>query len=139
MSGPGLYELCSISARLAVITFDLIRGDYFRFGSVFTYKNQPNRFFFWKKNWTETESNRPVSVRFGSVLDFKKPRKPIRSYFLSNSPVAFSQILFSLYCANCKQPKAKNQHHWFQLKNKNKINILNPKLAINQNPKFLAK
>ena len=41
----------------------MLRGDHFRFGSVFTYKNQPNRIFL-KKNATETESNRPVSVQF---------------------------------------------------------------------------
>jgi hypothetical protein len=53
----------------------MFRGDHFRFGLVFTYKNQPNRIFFLKA--TETESNRPVSVRFGSVFNVKKPRKPI--------------------------------------------------------------
>jgi hypothetical protein len=48
---------------------------------------------------------------------------------------------FHKCCFPCivQTTKAKNQHHWFQLKNKNKINIPNPKLSINQNPKFLAK
>jgi len=43
------------------------RGDHFRFGSVFTFKKQPNQKE--KKrdpNRTETGRNRPVSVRFGS-------------------------------------------------------------------------
>jgi hypothetical protein len=52
------------------------------FGSVrfFPIKtNQTEIFFFLKsnRNRTETESNRPVSVRFGSVFNIKKPRKPI--------------------------------------------------------------
>jgi hypothetical protein len=54
----------------------MLRGDHFRFGSVFTYKNQPNQIFL-KTNATETESNWPVLVRFGSVFNVKKPRKPI--------------------------------------------------------------
>jgi len=41
-------------------------GDYFRFGLVFTLKNNQTGF---KKNWnrTETESNWPISVWSGSV------------------------------------------------------------------------
>ena len=45
------------------------RGDHFLFGSVFSFKKQPN----WKEkkkkedpNRTGTGPNRPVSVRFGS-------------------------------------------------------------------------
>jgi hypothetical protein len=40
-----------------------IRGDYFRFGSVFIKKITKSKFFFSKK--TETGSNRPVSIQFG--------------------------------------------------------------------------
>ena len=50
------------------------RGDHFRFGSVFIKKNNQTEIFFFKKiNWnrTETGSNRPVSVRFGSVQFFR--------------------------------------------------------------------
>jgi hypothetical protein len=54
----------------------MTRGDHFRFGSVFIKKsNQTEIFFFEKKNQnrTETGSNRPVSVRFGSVFLGQKP------------------------------------------------------------------
>jgi len=46
------------------------RSDHFRFGSVFIKKNNQTEIFFLKKNRirTETGSNRPVSVRFGSVF-----------------------------------------------------------------------
>ena len=44
------------------------------FGSVFTNKNNQNK--------TETGSNRPVSVRFGSVFYVEKPKKPILFFFL---------------------------------------------------------
>ena len=52
------------------------------FGSVrfLPIKTNQTDFFFLKKknrNLTETESNRPVSVRSGSVFNVKKPRKPI--------------------------------------------------------------
>jgi len=44
-----------------------IRGDHFRFGSVFIKKSNQTEIFFLKKNRnrTETGSNRPISVRFG--------------------------------------------------------------------------
>jgi hypothetical protein len=47
------------------------------FGSVWflPIKTNQTEFFFLKA--TETESNRPVSVWFGSVFNVKKPRKPI--------------------------------------------------------------
>jgi hypothetical protein len=106
------------------------KGDHFRFGSVFNYKKQPNRFFFFEKkhrNRTETESNRPVSVRSGSVLDFKKPRKPICSYFFSNSSVRylFTTIVFP---ALCKRIKSKKSTPLISSQIQNS--------AINQNPKF---
>jgi hypothetical protein len=44
------------------------------FGSVFTNKNNQNK--------TETGSNRPVSVPFGSVFYVEKPKKPILFFFL---------------------------------------------------------
>jgi len=52
------------------------------FGSVrfLPIKTNQTDFFFLKnknRNRTETESNRPVSVRSGSVFNVKKPRKPI--------------------------------------------------------------
>jgi len=51
------------------------RGDHFRFGSVFIKKvTKPKNFFLKKKqNRTETGSNRPVSVRFGSDFLGQKP------------------------------------------------------------------
>ena len=45
-----------------------IRGDDFRFGLVFIKKSNQTEFFLKK---TETGSNRPVSVRFGSVRFFR--------------------------------------------------------------------
>ena len=41
------------------------RGDHFRFGSVFTYKKQPNQFFFEKK--TELKPSQTDRFRSGSV------------------------------------------------------------------------
>jgi len=82
---------CGVRKRHSLVQLDLswrdlrawrcssltsIRGDYFRFGSVFIKKsNQTKIFFFWKKNRnrTETGSNWPVSVRFGSVFLGQKP------------------------------------------------------------------
>jgi len=79
------------------------------FGSVrfLTTKNNQTGFFFLKKQ-TETESNWPVSVRSGSVLDFKKPRKPICSYFFSNSSVRclFTTIVFPALCKRIKSQKS---------------------------------
>ena len=51
------------------------RGDHFRFGSVFIKKSNQTEIFFFRKNRnrTETGSNRPVLVRFGSVFVGKKP------------------------------------------------------------------
>jgi len=49
-----------------------IRGDHFRFGSVFIKKSNQTEFFFEKK--TETRSNRPVSVRFGFLR-----QKPVQT------------------------------------------------------------
>jgi hypothetical protein len=46
------------------------KGNYFRFGSVFINKNNQTKIFFFEKK-TETGSNRPVSVRFGSVWFFR--------------------------------------------------------------------
>ena len=43
------------------------RGEHFQFGPVFTLKNNQTNFFFFKKIKTETDSNQPVSVQFGSV------------------------------------------------------------------------
>jgi hypothetical protein len=47
-----------------------IRGAHFRFGSIFIKKNNQIELFFFKKNQnrTETGSNRPVLVQFGSVF-----------------------------------------------------------------------
>ena len=85
------------------------RGEHFRFGSVLNWKKQSNRFFFKKKNWnrTEIESNRLVSVRFGSVLDFKKPRKPICSYFKISCKI---NMVFPIFF---KYPNAKNPNPIF--------------------------
>ena len=56
----------------------LHRGDYFRFGSVFIKKITKLNFFIKKnRNRTETGSNRPVSVRFGSVFQRKNRFKPV--------------------------------------------------------------
>jgi len=52
-----------------IIHILIIRGDHFRFGSVFIKKSNQTEFFYFKK--TETGSNRPVSVRFGFLG--KKP------------------------------------------------------------------
>ena len=52
-----------------IIHILIIRGDHFRFGSVFIKKSNQTEYFFLKK--TETGSNRPVSVRFGFLG--KKP------------------------------------------------------------------
>ena len=106
------------------------RGDHFRFGSVFTYKKQPSRFFFEKKlkpnrNWVKPIGFGPV--RFGSW--FQKTKKTYTLIFLLKLASSLFTNIVSLHCANYKQPKAKNQHHWFQLKNNNKINIPNPKLC----------
>jgi hypothetical protein len=54
------------------LNVDLIRSDYFRFSSVFIKKNNQTEIFFFEKK-TETGSNRPVSVRFGSVFLGQKP------------------------------------------------------------------
>jgi hypothetical protein len=50
------------------------RGDHFRFGSVrfLSKKVTKLKYFFFEKK-TETGSNRPVSVRFGSVFLGQKP------------------------------------------------------------------
>ena len=102
------------------------------FGSVrfLTTKNNQISFFFFEKinrNRTETESNRLVSVRSGSVLDFKKPRKPICSYFFSNSSVRclFTTIVFPALCKRIKSQKSTPLIS-SQIRNS----------AINQNPKF---
>jgi len=52
---------------------DTNRCDHFQFGSVFIKKNNQTEIFF-KKNWnrTETRSNRPISVLFGSVRFFRE-------------------------------------------------------------------
>ena len=53
-----------------------------RFGSVFIKKsNQTDFFFLKKKNRTETGSNRPVSVRFGSVFREKTGSNRFGSVF----------------------------------------------------------
>jgi len=114
-----LYNLQSL--RLGVIIFGSVR--------FLTIKNNQTGFFFEKKNRnrTETESSRPVSVRSGSVLDFKKPRKPICSYFFSNSSVRylFTTIVFP---ALCKRIKSKKSTPLISSQIQNS--------AINQNPKF---
>jgi hypothetical protein len=51
------------------------RGEHFQFGPVFTLKNNQTNFFFLKKIKTETDSNQPVSVQFGSVNWREKPEK----------------------------------------------------------------
>jgi hypothetical protein len=66
------------------------------FGSVrfLPIKNNQIGFFFKIK----TESNRPVSVRSGLVLDLKKPRKPM-THFLSLVTIKqnkLSKILFEI-------------------------------------------
>jgi hypothetical protein len=50
-----------------------VRGDHFRFGSVFIKKSNQTEIFFFLKKKTEIGSNRPVSVRFGSVFLGQKP------------------------------------------------------------------
>jgi hypothetical protein len=57
------------------------RGDHFRFGSVFNYKKQPNRFFFFEK--TNRNRVKPTGfgpVRFGSW--FQKTEKTYMLIFL---------------------------------------------------------
>jgi len=83
--------------------------------------------FFTIKNQIETESNRLVSVQSDWVLDFKKPRKPICSYFFSNSPVRclFTTIVFP---ALCKRIKSKKSTPLISSQIQNSV--------INQNPKF---
>jgi len=100
------------------------------FGSVrfLTTKNNQIGFFFLKKQ-TETEPKPSQTDRFrsGSVLDFKKPRKPICSYFFSNSSVRclFTTIVFPALCKRIKSQKSTPLIS-SQIQNS----------AINQNPKF---
>ena len=63
--------------------FIRIKGDHFRFGSVFIKKNNQTEIFLKKK--IETRSNRPVSVRFGFLG--KKPVQTGLARFFSVFPV----------------------------------------------------
>jgi len=59
-------------------------GDHFRFGSVFTFKKQPNRKGKKKDpNRIGTGPNRPVSVRFGSGFWGPKTEKPMVIFLAS--------------------------------------------------------
>lgn len=49
------------------------RGGHFQFGSVFIYKNNQTEILKKNKKKTETDSNRPVLVRFGFFC--QKPEK----------------------------------------------------------------
>jgi len=61
------------------------RGEHFRFGFYLKKPTKPNFYFFLIQNWnrTETGSNRPFSVQFGSVNKGKKLKKPILSSYVS--------------------------------------------------------
>jgi len=103
------------------------------FGSVrfLTIKNNQTGFFFLKKKPKPNRNRvKPTGfgpVRSGPVLDFKKPRKPICSYFFSNSSVRylFTTIVFP---ALCKRIKSKKSTPLISSQIQNS--------AINQNPKF---
>jgi hypothetical protein len=70
-------------------SYNLVRGDHFRFGSVFIKKVTKPKF----KKKTETGSNRPVSVWFG-FLGQKLVQTGLAWFFRFGS--VFSSIFFGL-------------------------------------------
>jgi hypothetical protein len=72
-----------------------IRGDYFRFGSVFIYIKKVTKLKFKKK--TETGSNRPVSVRFGFLG--QKPVQTSLTWFFWFGSVffRFGSVFFQFF------------------------------------------
>jgi hypothetical protein len=70
-------------------SYNLVRGDHFRFGSVFIKKVTKPKF----KKKTETGSNRPVSVWFG-FLGQKLVQTGLAWFFRFG--LVFSSIFFGL-------------------------------------------
>jgi hypothetical protein len=99
----------------------ICKGDYFQFGSVFIEKNNQNNFFF----KTETNSNRPISVRFcyfrtklgsnqfGSVFRFDLVFSGLARFF-------FVWVWFGFFSFRLIKSKPNRTCHFF--KNSNRFN-----------------
>ena len=109
----------------------LIRGDYFRFGSVFTYKNNQTEFFYFKKS--KLNRNRVKPTGFDSIRLFYIKNKKLYCFWFFFFVISnwfgfglarfFSVLVWFGFSVSSLWNQNQNQTGWF-LKYSNQFNWL---------------